>query len=602
MATTPQGEYIPTANTKLLLHLNGNSNDSSGNGNNGTDTAIVYSKNNALLSNQVAEFNGTSSKITIPYNSNLNFGTGNHSFIVWVYPKSFVTQQMIFKKGIISSTTSHCYARQQVGGSILFNFVYGNDQYNDAIITNTTLILNQWNCIIGTYNRTSREMLIYFNGKLQTSTNYNTATQPSESDISTLKIGWDDGGGGVKYYNGNIDEVIIEDIAWTPTQVLDYYTASKALFPDDKTKYISGINADSGTYPSADNNSLDTGLVAWKRLQVLLKKSVDGGQCFSNGIVSTYPLVYFSANAYTGAVLSPNGDIHFTPTNATVGQKISSIGLVSTYSLVKTGGDAYYGGVLMANGEIHLMPNVTNIGQKISLNGVVSTYSMIGTVNVGAAGGCLDSNGNILMANSGGVRGHKISSTGVVSTYSLVYTTAGAYAGCVLAPNGDVHMIPMSATVGQKISSSGVVSTYSLVYTLTNAYFGGVLSPNGDIHFIPYIGKVGQKISTSGLVSTYSLVYTSGNYIGGVLAPNGDIHLIPLLATVGQKININGVVSTYALLYTSTTVGMSTGGVLSLNGDIYFAPNNTLIGQKISTLPAIPFDKNICLSPFFNKF
>ena len=36
------GEYIPNSNTKLLLHLNGNSTDSSGNGNNGTDTNITY--------------------------------------------------------------------------------------------------------------------------------------------------------------------------------------------------------------------------------------------------------------------------------------------------------------------------------------------------------------------------------------------------------------------------------------------------------------------------------------------------------------------------------------------------------------------------------
>jgi hypothetical protein len=37
-------------------------------------------------------------------------------------------------------------------------------------------------------------------------------------------------------------------------------------------------------------------------------------------------------------VLTPNGDIHFIPHSANVGQKISATGVVSTYSLVYTAG------------------------------------------------------------------------------------------------------------------------------------------------------------------------------------------------------------------------------------------------------------------------
>jgi hypothetical protein len=41
-------------------------------------------------------------------------------------------------------------------------------------------------------------------------------------------------------------------------------------------------------------------------------------------VVSTYSLNYTIANAYAGSVLAPNGDIHFIPFFATVGQKIST--------------------------------------------------------------------------------------------------------------------------------------------------------------------------------------------------------------------------------------------------------------------------------------
>jgi len=70
--------------------------------------------------------------------------------------------------------------------------------------------------------------------------------------------------------------------------------------------------------------------------------------------------------AYIGGVLAPNGDIHFVPYSATVGQKISSAGLVSTYSLVYTVANAYQGGVLAPNGDIHFVPFYANKGQKVS--------------------------------------------------------------------------------------------------------------------------------------------------------------------------------------------------------------------------------------------
>ena len=255
-----------------------------------------------------------------------------------------------------------------------------------------------------------------------------------------------------------------------------------------------------GTAPTGDNSSIGTDQVAFNNFQKNIQASVNGGVTFNNngvgGIVSTYSLVYTVANSYRGGVLATNGDIHFIPTNAIRGQKISSTGVVSTYSLVYTTTSAYWGGVLAPNGDIHFVPYAANRGQKISAAGVVSTYSLI---------------------------------------------VLGGYIGGVLAPNGDIHFIQNEANRGQKISSSGVVSTYSLVYTTSGAYSGGVLAPNGDIHFINYAAPVGQKISATGVVSTYSLVRTSvgGAYSGGVLAPDGSIYFVPDNSTMGQKISTN---------------------------------------------------------------
>jgi hypothetical protein len=67
-----------------------------------------------------------------------------------------------------------------------------------------------------------------------------------------------------------------------------------------------------------------------------------------------------------GGVLAPNGDIHFVPHGAAVGQKVSAAGIVSTYSLVYTRSTAYAGGVLAPNGDIHFVPYSADRGQEIS--------------------------------------------------------------------------------------------------------------------------------------------------------------------------------------------------------------------------------------------
>ena len=85
-----------------------------------------------------------------------------------------------------------------------------------------------------------------------------------------------------------------------------------------------GGSINAGSVPTADDGSITDDLVAWKKLKTKISESVNAGQVFSNGIVSTYTLVN-TAGGYVGGVLAPNGDIHFVPFAATMGQKISTL-------------------------------------------------------------------------------------------------------------------------------------------------------------------------------------------------------------------------------------------------------------------------------------
>ena len=130
--------------------------------------------------------------------------------------------------------------------------------------------------------------------------------------------------------------------------------------------------ASQGSAPTGDDSSIGTDQVAFQNFQKNLYKSVNGGVAFNNngtnGVVSTFSLVYTTSSAYAGGVLAPNGDIHFVPFTANRGQKISATGVVSTYSLVYTENYAYWGGILSPDGSITFIPYSADRGQRISTN------------------------------------------------------------------------------------------------------------------------------------------------------------------------------------------------------------------------------------------
>lgn len=77
--------------------------------------------------------------------------------------------------------------------------------------------------------------------------------------------------------------------------------------------------------------------------------------------------------------LNLNGEVHLAPYSTKIGQKINVItGVSSTYSLAYTG-DIYAGAVMAPNGDVHFINGISGstIGQKVSMDGVVSTYSIL---------------------------------------------------------------------------------------------------------------------------------------------------------------------------------------------------------------------------------
>lgn len=221
------GEYLGAGNgtTKLLLHLNGNSTDSSGNGNNGTDTNITYSQANGKFG-QGAGFNGTSSVVNFS-----SFGiTGNsaRTYGVWIKPSSVNVLRCIM--GCVPNTLKAgktCMLYQAVVASGDIMIVFNAADFHTA---GSKIIANEWNFICFTYNGTSLttdNVKIYINGVSQSLTKLGTTTT-ADTLPDKNRLGYDDMAG--RYFNGAIDEVIIENRAWTASEVKKYYTYAKGRF------------------------------------------------------------------------------------------------------------------------------------------------------------------------------------------------------------------------------------------------------------------------------------------------------------------------------------------------------------------------------------
>lgn len=230
------GEYIGAGSgtTKLLLHMEGNANDSSGNSNNGTSTNITYSQANGKFG-QGAGFNGSSSRIQIPYSATLDSGTGGFSVSCW-----FKTTQAT--AGMFYHRQEHSGTHQQIQGLSIGSVTAGKLQfamrgsegnYYD-LSTNNAYNDGNWHHVVGVYGGSSdKNLRIYVDGSLDNSTSIATAQTINYGSSTVLSIGrgyqsW--ASNAFDYYNGSLDEMIFETKAWSASEVKKYYTYSRGFY------------------------------------------------------------------------------------------------------------------------------------------------------------------------------------------------------------------------------------------------------------------------------------------------------------------------------------------------------------------------------------
>jgi len=223
------GEYLGAGSgtTKLLLHLNGSSADSSGNGNNGTDTAITYSQANGRFG-MGAGFNGSTSVIdTGTYLAGM---VNDFTISVWVKPgEPQMDYACIYgnqnQANYPSVPFKGCALQQSASTDNTFYFTFG---VSSTVADTTTFALTPsvWSKV-DVVKSSSAGTKVYVNGVQVASTATNTDMVACDTYTFKIGRGWQ---GGNRLFKGAIDEVIIDATAWSAEKVKKQFTYAKGRF------------------------------------------------------------------------------------------------------------------------------------------------------------------------------------------------------------------------------------------------------------------------------------------------------------------------------------------------------------------------------------
>jgi len=218
------------ANYKLVMHLDEEAGilyDSTENGNNGTPYGSLAQGATGYIGKSV-EFNGGYIQLPRIMTTETQF-----TFSAWIYPRSG-------SRYVICEWLSYQGAFLQVSSDGRYIEFY----INNVIVSSTSITLNNWYYIVGTYDGTTARL--YVNNRTPTSKSTSNPIWPSQNTY----IG--DRSDHVRKFYGFIDEVRISNIARSAAWILTEY--NNQLNP--ATFYSIGPEEQ---YAGTSSNSLKTG-------------------------------------------------------------------------------------------------------------------------------------------------------------------------------------------------------------------------------------------------------------------------------------------------------------------------------------------------------
>ena len=204
-------EAGPFACAAAYYMFDGDANDSSGNGNHGTENgspAYVAGKFDQAIS-----LDGGGEYVNCGNGSSLNPADAV-TVAAWIYPTSYGSSSAEIVTKLDTQSNQRAYALRLDSSSNKLLFFVSPDGTNEAgnavsVASDSSIPLDQWTHVAGTYDGSS--IKVYVNGVADGSEHYSSDIYSSSADlcIGALFIS----GSPARYFSGRIDEVRIYDSA-----------------------------------------------------------------------------------------------------------------------------------------------------------------------------------------------------------------------------------------------------------------------------------------------------------------------------------------------------------------------------------------------------
>lgn len=220
--------YVPTNGLVGYWPFNGNANDQSGNGNNGTVNGATLTTDRFGNTNSAYSFDGTNSKIVVPNSTSLAI-QNKITLSAWVNCQTSISNGTIISKGEESQYWNY--------GMGIYNSKPQYNYTNYGVGVNKILNPSEWYNIVITIDSINNQMNFYVNGIL-----YNPLYNFSNNTITTsfanllnsccnssLTFGRNNGGTGGAAFNGIIDDIGIWNSALTQQEITNLYNANQCI-------------------------------------------------------------------------------------------------------------------------------------------------------------------------------------------------------------------------------------------------------------------------------------------------------------------------------------------------------------------------------------
>lgn len=213
---------------KGYWRLNGNSNDASGNGFNGTDANITYSQSYGCI-NQGASFNGINSKITTSVSGVSE--NADKTWMAWV--RINVDLSGVDKYSVVTAwninKTNNTFDYFRVGGVNSFYCDRGRvNTANDVLQYANVTASHGWYYLVGTISNSGATMCFYVDGVLIGTKTVNTGDGSGSAGLNFM-MGVNSPVG-TSFSNVSLDEVKLYNTTWSPAQVKNEYSRIKGFF------------------------------------------------------------------------------------------------------------------------------------------------------------------------------------------------------------------------------------------------------------------------------------------------------------------------------------------------------------------------------------